>query len=159
MANVEVGLLSDHLTEEEVEDLLAALQKADVSPLPDGDETGSGTIASGIDEDAMTEFIDRLEAHDMAADVYIPVEFDGLVESGDLRAASLSALVEVLEEIAEDLEIEDPDEPDGLEDDEDELAYASEIEMLEGRLRHIWKAFYEGTHLALDHGLSLIVSK
>ena len=158
MANVEVGTLNDHLTDEEVEELVAAIDRADIGTLPEGDDTGAGTVFSGIDEDAMTEFMDRLETHELAGDVFVPLEFDGLVEAGEIRAGSLSALVDVLEEMAEDLEIEDPDDADDI-DDEEELAYASEIEMLEGRLRHIWKALYEGAHQALDHNLCLIVSK
>ncbi len=159
MANVEVGKLSDHLTDDEVDDILAAMQKADVPPPPEGDESGARTVASGIEEDAMNEFMDRLEAHDLAADLFVPMEFEGLVEAGDLRIGSLGTLMEVLEALAEDLDIEDPDEPGGLDDDDDELAFASELDMLEGRLRHIWQALFEGTHLALDHDLCLIITK
>jgi len=55
----------------------------------------------------MTEFLDRLEAHDMAADIFLPVEFDGRLHVGDLRVASAVSLSETLEEMKEELSIED----------------------------------------------------
>jgi len=39
------------------------------------DDRTTHTIAKRLPEDAMTEFLDRLEAHDMAADIFLPVEF------------------------------------------------------------------------------------
>jgi len=70
----------------------------------------------------MTEFLDRLEAHDMAADIFLPVEFDGRLHVGDLRVASAVSLSETLEEMKEELSIEDDEyeEDDADEEDEEE---------------------------------------
>ena len=65
----------------------------------------------------MTEFLDRLEAHDIAADIYLPVEFEGRLPVGDFRVASAQTLVDVLEEMKEELAVEEDEE---YEDDEDE---------------------------------------
>ena len=157
MPNIEVGALEDHLSEEELEEVRSSLEKAGVGTLPEGDGAMGQSMLEGADEDALTEFMDRLESHDLAANVYVPLDFEGRLEAGDLSIASLNRLVEVLEELAEDLEIEDLDEPDEPED-EDELVYANEMELLEGRVRHIWKAMYDGAQLALDHDLCLVVT-
>ncbi len=157
MPNIEVGALEDHLSEDEVEDVRRALAEADVGVLPEGDSAMGRSMLEGADEDALTEFMDRLEGHEIAANVYVPLDFDDTVEAGDLKVASLNRLAEVLEELAEDLEIEDLDEDEAPED-EDELVYASEMELLEGRVRHIWRAMYDGVQLALEHDLCLIVT-
>jgi hypothetical protein len=155
MPNVEVGLLSDRIDDEEISQLRAAMDKAGVTGLPKADETASGVIVSGVDEDAMTEFMDRLEGHDIAADLYLPVDFEGRIEAVGMRFASLEVLVEVLEELAEDLEIEEPDIEDA---DEDEEAYASEMDMMQERLRVIWRAMTDGAQEALENGLCLFIS-
>jgi hypothetical protein len=61
----------------------------------------------------------------------------------------------VLEELAEDLEIEEPDIEDA---DEDEEAYASEMDMMQERLRVIWRAMTDGAQEALENGLCLFIS-
>ena len=157
MPNIEVGALEDHLSDEELEEVQKRLEKADVGTLPEGDGAMGRSMLEGADEDALTELMDRLESHDLAANIYVPLEFEGRLEAGDLSVASLNSLVEALEELAEDLEIEDLDEPEEPED-EDELAYASEMELLEGRVRHIWRAMYEGAQLAMEHDLCLVVT-
>jgi len=156
MPNLEVGTLEEHLSDDEIRELLAALERAGVDPFLDGDESGSGSVAEKVDEDAMTEFMDRLEGHDVAADLYLPIEFDGRIDAGDRRIASLAGLIEVLDEIADDLEIEDSDEP-AESDDDDDVMYATEMEILDARLRGIWHAMFEGANAALEHGLNLIV--
>ncbi len=157
MPNIEVGALEDHLSEDEVEEVQKALVQADVGELPQGDSAMGQSMLESADEDALTEFMDRLEGHELAANIYVPLDFEDRVEAGDLKVASLNRLSEVLEELAEDLEIDDLDEEEEPED-EDELAYASELELLEGRVRHIWKAMYDGVQLALEHDLCLIVT-
>src|SRR5687768_3031397 len=75
-------------------------------------------LSETLDEDAMTEFLDRLEAHDLAADIYVPVEFEGRLQVGDYRVASAQLLVDVLEEMKDELDVEEDKEE--YEDDEEE---------------------------------------
>ncbi|MCD6498734.1 MAG: hypothetical protein J7M25_10620 [Deltaproteobacteria bacterium] len=156
MPNLEVGTLEDHLSDDEIRELLAALERAGIEGFAEGDKSGSGSVGETVDEDAVTEFMDRLEGHDVAADLYLPVEFDGRIDAADRRIGSLMGLLDVLEEIADDLEIEDSDDPVESEDDDD-VMYATEMEILDARLRVIWHAMFEGAHTALEHGLSLVV--
>ena len=74
----------------------------------------SHTIAARLSEEALTEFLDSLDAHDLGAEIYLPIEFEGRVTVGDFRVASTQALLDVLEEMREELDV------DGEEEDEDE---------------------------------------
>ena len=63
--------------------------------LPRGDEGHQATLGDGMDDNALSEFMDRLEGHDIAADIYLPVEFEGIVEVADLRVGSLPLLLKI----------------------------------------------------------------
>ena len=67
--------------------------------MPKADEAHQSTLGDGIDDNALSEFMDRLEGHDVAAEIYLPVEFDAIVEVADLRVGSLPLLLEVLDEL------------------------------------------------------------
>jgi len=152
MAEIEIGPLSDHLSDEEISDLAGALEKFGAPRLPRSDETAGATIAEGVDGDLVTEFLDRLEAHEVACEIYLPVEFEGRVEVAELRVGSSAALLDILEEMKEDLDIEDAS--DGEEGDED---YAGDVEMILKQLRHIWKLFYTAAQTSLERRLPLHV--
>jgi len=87
MAEIELGPLSDRLDDDEMKTLRKLLDQAGARLGP-GDDHTTHAIAKRLSEDAMTEFLDRLEAHDMAADIYLPLEFDGRLHVGELRVAS-----------------------------------------------------------------------
>src|SRR5687768_10770954 len=107
MAEIELAPLSHRLDEEEVKALVKRLQDLGVSDFDRSDEGASQMIAARLNEEALTEFLDRLDAHDMGAEIYVPVEFDGRVTVGDYRVASTQALFEVLEEMKEELGVDD----------------------------------------------------
>jgi len=158
MADIEIGPLHDRLGEDEMAELTRALAKAGVGKLPRADDSGAAPIAKGIDDDVLAEFMDHLEANDIACEIYLPVEFDGRYEAADLRVGSVSVLIDVLEELKEDLAIEnddDADDEDEDEDDEDEEEDA--LRLVEEQLRQVWKYFHDGAHSALDRGLPLFV--
>jgi hypothetical protein len=136
MAEIELGPLSDSLDDEEIRLLYRLLDQAGAKFSTD-DDHATQTIASRIDEDAMTEFLDRLEAHDMAADIYLPSEFEGRLKVGDYRVASAHALADVLEELKEELAVDDEDEDDPDEDDEEEMGEDGTV--IEAQLRNIWR--------------------
>jgi hypothetical protein len=151
MAEIEIGPLSYRLSEEEIAELRGALDKLGAPALPASDESHSRSVGD-IDDEVLTEFFDRLEAHDAACEVYLPMEFDGRVEVAELRVGSAVQLLEALDEIKDDLAItadedEDPDDDDG--DD-----YAA---VLTGQLRECWRAFYAGCNATLERHLPLHV--
>jgi hypothetical protein len=160
MAELEIGPLTDRLSDEEITDLASEMEKLGASPLPHADDTAATTVGGGLDDSVLGEFFDLLEVYDVAAEIYLPVEFEGSVEVAHLRVASAPLLLDVLEEIKDDLGI-DEDEADEDEVDEDEVDEAEDDDedrrLLEAHLRQVWKLFYSGAQVALERHLPLHV--
>ncbi|MDY0004294.1 MAG: hypothetical protein RBU30_23540 [Polyangia bacterium] len=157
MAELDVGSLADRLGEDEIERALRKLRKHLGEPgfeLPRGDASAAGTQHEGIDDVALSELMDRLDAEELGCDYFIPVDFAGKIELGDYSMGSLPALLELLEEMMDDLDIDDPDAD---QDDPDEDDFESDMELLQAQLRHIWKAFYQAAQSAMDANLTLSV--
>jgi hypothetical protein len=150
MAEIEIGPLTDRLTDEEIAELAAQLEKVGAPQLPRGDESHQATLGDGLDDNALSEFMDRLEGHDAAAEIYLPVEFEGTFEVAELRVASLPLLVEVLEELKDELDDEE-------EEAEDEESYDDDQKILAQQLRQAWKLFYNGANAAIERHLPLHV--
>ena len=106
MAEIELAPLSHRLDEDEMRTLAKLLVEAGAPPFDKSDEHASHTIAARISEEALTEFLDRLDAHDLGAEIYVPLEFEGRVTIGDFRVASSQALLDVLEEMREELSVD-----------------------------------------------------
>ena len=117
------------------------------------DEHATHTIAARLSEEALTEFLDRLDAHDLGAEIYVPVEFEGRVTVGDFRVASSQALLDVLEEMREELSV-DAEEDDEDEEEEDE-GDDDEGTVIEAQLRHIWHLVADGATESIEKGLPL----
>jgi len=154
MAEIELAPLSQRLDEDEIKLLGRRLKEVGVGEFGPGDEGSNQTIASRLSEDALTEFLDRLDAHDLGAEIYLPVEFDGRVTVGDYRIASAQALVDVLAEMKDELGVdEDDDYEDEDEDDEDDEE--EEGTVIEAQLRHIWELVSDAATESIDKGLPL----
>ena len=139
MSAIELAPLADRLDDEEVK-LLGKLLEQAGAKMPALDDHTTHTFAKRLSEEAMTEFLDRLEAHDVAADIYLPLEFEGPITVGDFRVASAFALQETLEEMKEELAIEDDDFEEDEEDEEDEDAEeVEEGSVIEAQMRNIWQ--------------------
>jgi len=149
MAEIEIGPLTDRFNDEEIAELAAHLEKAGAGQLPRADESHQSSLGEGLDDTALSEFMDRLEGHDIAADVYLPVEFDGIFEVADLRVGSLPLLLEVLEELKDELDEEEEEE------EEDEESYDDDQKILSQQLRQAWKLFNNGATTALERHLPL----
>src|SRR5947207_218730 len=122
MSEIELAPLSETLDDDELRTLQKLVEQAGARLAGNEDQTRH-KIATRLDEDAMTEFLDRLEAHDMAADIYIPVEFEGRLTVGEYRVASAQLLVDVLEEMKDELDVEEEKEEyedEELEDEDEE---------------------------------------
>ena len=156
MSEIELGPVSERLDDEEMKTLGRLLDQAGAKyPLNDENQT-SQIIASRLSEDAMTEFMDRLEAHDIAADFYLPIEFEGRLAVGDYRVASSQTLVDVLEEMKEELAVEEDDEYDDDEDEDDEDDDdEDEGTVIEAQLRNIWRLVNDACGESVDKGIPL----
>ena len=157
MAEIELAPLSHRLDDDEMKTLSKLLEEVGASAVARADENVSHTIAARLSEEALTEFLDRLDAHDLGAEIYVPVEFEGRVTVGEYRVASTQALLDVLEEMREELDVdgeqedEDEDEEDEDEDEDDE----DEGTVIEAQLRHIWHLVSDGAVESIEKGLPL----
>jgi len=152
MSAIELAPLSDRLDEEEIKSLGKLLAQVGAK-LPAMDEHTTQTFAKRLSEEAMTEFIDRLDAHDIAAEIYLPVEFEGPLSIGDLRVASAYALQETLEEMKEELAIEDEDyEEDDEDEDSEELDEGS---VIEAQMRNIWQLVSDACSESIEKSFPL----
>jgi len=153
MAEIEIGPLSDRLADDEMAELRKGLEKLGAPKLPIEDDGAAAVIAAGLDDDVLAEFLDRLEAYDMACEIYLPTEFEGRVEVGDLRVGSTPVLIEVLEELKDELATEaDEDEENADEEDDYE-----DMEVFEEQLRELWKVVYNGARQAMERRVPLYV--
>jgi hypothetical protein len=153
MAEIELAPLSHRLDDEEMKTLVRRLEEVGAPALGKSDEHASHTIAARLSEEALTEFLDRLDAHDLGAEIYVPIEFEGRVTVGDYRVASSQALLEVLEEMKEELDVEgEEDEDEEEEEDED---FEDEGTVIEAQLRHIWQLVADGATESIEKNLPL----
>jgi hypothetical protein len=164
MAEIEIGPLSDRLGDDELAELAGKLEKLGAPRLPAEDESAGAIIAAHLDGTALTEFMDRLEAHDIACDIYLPMDFEGRVEVGDYRVGSAAVLVEVLEEMKDELAPEEDEEEDYDEDEEDDEVEEedeeddyTEMNLIDAKIRRLWKMVYDGAQTALDRRLPFYV--
>jgi hypothetical protein len=138
MSAIELAPLSDRLEEEELKTLGRLLEQAGTK-LPEMEDHTTQTFAKRLSEEAMTEFLDRLDAHDIAADIYLPIEFEGPLTVGDYRVGSAYSLQETLEEMKEELAIEDEEFEDEDEDEEEDVEEMDEGSVIEAQMRNIWQ--------------------
>jgi hypothetical protein len=147
MATVELGSLSQHLEDDEVSAILKALKRNDVEFSPNDADTV--VVAKNLDDDVVADFLDRLDAHEASADMYLPVEFDGVVKAGNFRVGSAHALVTILEEMKEELladdddEEEDDDDYEEEDDDDDDDDASRAIRLKDDQLRALWKLLFK----------------
>lgn len=157
MSEIELAPLSDTLDDDELKTLQKLLEQAGAK-FAVGDDAVTHTIAKRLSEDAMTEFLDRLEAHDLAADIYLPVEFEGRLQVGDYRVASAQALVDVLEEMKDELDVQDEEEyedDEESEEDEDDDDVEDDSKIIEAQLRNIWQLVSDGCSESLEKNIPL----
>lgn len=147
MAELRLSPLEDLLSDEELDKLWSELMELGVEEgLPEGDEDGE--LEESLTDDQLTDFMDRLEASDIGCTIYLPIEFDGVVEVGDYTFGSALTLLDTLEELQEELELGD----DTIED-EDEF----DLGVIEAGLRHAWRVFVVGANRCVAHQMPMLV--
>lgn len=158
MAEIELSPLCDRFDEDELKSVARGLSQAGAKYDVEADHP-SRTIAARLSEDAMTEFLDRLEAHDVGAEIFIPVEFDGNFTVGDHRVASSQALAAALEELRDELDVEEEDE-DEDEDEEDEDEDDDDLgddSIIAAQLKNIWRLMNDACEESVERGIPLHV--
>jgi hypothetical protein len=154
MAEIELAPLSHRLDDDEMKTLLRLLEEAGAPKIAKHDEHSAHTIAARLSEEALTEFLDRLDAHDIGAEIYLPIEFEGRVTVGEYRVASSQLLLDVLEEMREELDV-DAEEEDEDEEEEEDDAEEDEGTVIEAQLRHIWHLVADGATESIEKNLPL----
>jgi hypothetical protein len=154
MAEIELAPLSHRLDDDEMKTLVRLLEEAGAPRIAKHDEHSAHTIAARLSEEALTEFLDRLDAHDIGAEIYLPIEFEGRVTVGEYRVASSQLLLDVLEEMREELNV-DAEEEDEDEEEEDDDAEEDEGTVIEAQLRHIWHLVADGATESIEKNLPL----
>lgn len=148
MPNLKLIPLSETLSQRELQVLRRLLSEHGIDELPDGDDAHD--IDDSLGEDQLTDFMDKLDALDVACDVYLPADFDGLLEVGERTFGSASALLEALEELRDELDI-DEDESDLGPDEEVDL------EMIDEQLNYAWHVFSRAASACVARGTPLHV--
>ena len=152
MAEIELGPLTDRLSDDEIAELARQMEKLGAGQMPSAEDPSAHALGDTLDDDVLSEFLDRLEASDAAADIYLPLEFDDVLEVAGLRIASAPVLVDVLEELKDDLDVDEERILD--EDDED---YDEDEALLDANMRHAWKVFYTTAQASVERKLPLHV--
>jgi hypothetical protein len=147
MAELRLVTLEDVLTKKQLESVERELSEVGVEKLPEpGDDFD---LEESLPDDQLTDFMDRLDAHDLSCDLYLPAEFDGTFDVGETSVGSTYALLEALDELREELDIDEA----ASDDEEEEM----DIEVIEEQLRFIWRAFLRAASTAIDRQVVLQV--
>ena len=146
MAELRLLPLGDTLSEKQLKVLRRELVELGVDDLNEGEDDAD--LEEALTEDQLTDFMDRLDAHDLACNIYLPVESEGVVEIGDISVGSAYSLLDALEELREELDIDEEEE----EDEED-----MDMEVIEEQLRITWRVFLRSATTCVDRQVPLHV--
>lgn len=173
MASIELGSLSHHLDDEEIDAVTSALSEADIDL--DLDDEADGRLLEGkLDEDLLADFLDRLDANGVACDIYLPGDFEDVLDAGGYTVGSSHALMLILDEIRDDLFTGDDDDEeeeaaspgegfDEFDDDEDEARFSGgsseSVAIQDEQLRHLWKVLHKGARICMRDRVCLRIHK
>jgi hypothetical protein len=156
--SLQLAPLSERLDDAEITELKAKLKEHGGGRLPKDDDSDIRILAEGLDDDLVRTFLDHLDDHDMACQIYLPVEFEGTFEVGELRVGSAQQLIDTLEELKDEFEVEDDEdeeEEDDEEEDEEGEEDAAEFDLVRGWSKQLWKLFFKGAKESVDRRLAL----
>lgn len=98
MARIQLQGYYDRFSEAEIADLARQLEDRGVQ-LAFEDDGAVEDVAEDLPGVALEEFLERLEPYEAAADIYLPVEFEGALKLYDLRLVSSHQLKRALRKI------------------------------------------------------------
>ena len=155
MAEIEIGPLNERLSDEEIADLRKRLDRLGAPKLPTAPDHAGGKGDQHVDSEALEELLDRLDEHEAACEISLPVEFDGRAEVAGWRVGSAPLLLEVLDEVKDELDLEEEEEEEEeLDDDDDGVDLATR----KTELVRAWKLLYAGAQSAIEQQLPLLLS-
>ena len=170
MATLELSSLSEHLENDQVKSVQRALVESGAPPLGADDHAETIVLDRDLDDDVLVDFFDRLDANEASADIYLPIDFEDILEVDGLRVGSAHALILVLESLKEDFFVEEEKDEEEEEEDDDEAdddeeedaaelfeADEDEVELKDERLRHIWRVIHKGAKTSVKKNLCLFV--
>lgn len=163
MAKIDIGPLQDHLQCEELANILVALEDQEMGDAGVDDDCLSTSVAAEIDDDAMMEFTDKLEANDASCDIYLPVAMEDIVRVDGRKIGSIQVLLSALEELSSEIGVaeermDDFDELAQEEDQEEDDGYLGETDdWHNARASVIWKALMEAAALAVENNAALFL--
>jgi hypothetical protein len=173
MASIELGSLSQYLDDEEIDAITSALRDADIDL--DLDDEADGRLLDGtLDDDLLADFLDRLDANGAACDIYLPGDFEEVLDAGGYTIGSTHALMLVLDELQDDLFASDDEEEeeeaaaDGEEfdefDDDDEPqgrygSHSESVDIQDEQLRALWKLLYKGARTCARDRICLFIHR
>ena len=169
MSSIEIGPLSQYLDGDELAVITKAFEEADIG-LDVDEEADLRLLEGAIDEDIFADFLDRLDAQGVGCDIYVPGDFEELIQAGGYTIGSAQALMLALDEMRDDLvseEAEEEEEEDEdfeeFEEDEDEARFggtsAEAVHIKESELRHLWKTLYKGAKTSARDKVCLFVER
>ncbi|HWM88721.1 MAG TPA: hypothetical protein VNO33_22880 [Kofleriaceae bacterium] len=169
MATLELGTLSEHLENDQVKAVQRALNESGAPGLAVDDHAEAIVLDRDLDDDVLVDFFDRLDANDASADIYLPVDFEEVIEVDGMRVGSAHSLILVLESLKEDFFVEEEEDEEEeeeeaeYEEDEEEdgaelfEADEDEVEVKDDRLRRIWHVMHKGAKTSVRKNLCLFV--
>lgn len=147
MAELRLFPLDETLSNSQMSALSKELHEFGIEKLPHSEDDSD--LEEVLGDDQLTDFMDRLDAHDQACDVYLPVEFEGAVEVGGQSFGSAYGLLDALEELRDELDIDD----EADDDDDDEI----DMEVIEEQMRCAWRVFFRAASTCVDRQVPLHV--
>ncbi len=176
MASIEIAQLSAYLDEASVAAVTRAIRGESSDDVDLESNEDHQVIDGNIDDDLFVDFRDRLEANELDADIYVPVDFEEVLTVSDYRIGSTIALQSVLESLREDFFIEDQDDSELVPNDDEEEDFEDEeeedededddpflddeddaIEMKDAQLRHIWRLMNQAAHDSVANNLVIFI--
>ncbi len=143
MPELKLVPLEDLLSDADRKKLMSELAELDVTALPPEAEDDA-EIEESLTEDQFTDFVDRLDVLEIAASIYLPMDFDGIVEVSDHLVGSAGMLLEALDELRDELELVEDDDEEGM-----------DMEVIEKRIRFSWHVFQRAANICIERQLPL----
>jgi len=148
MAELKLISLTESFSKHDLKKLHSELASIDVNI----DDTGDDSLDEDeiLEDDRLQDFFDRLDAHDIACDIYLPVEFDTTFEVGGRIIGSAYQLQDALEEISEELDLDNRTQEDDLTDEDN-------MDVIEAGLAESWASFDRAAAMTIDRMVPLHV--
>ncbi len=160
MATIHIGPLEDHLEPEQIARVLVLLEDAEIH---ETGVDGAESLTFELDENALAEIMDLVEANDAQAELYLPASFEEIHGNSPLRIGAIDHLLQILQDIAQDMfsESEDAEDDDPYEEEEPEIEFDREYQggnMREDHLRTNWQKLTQACKTALEESLAVFIS-